>query len=98
MLFHIRLYDDPPRPLQSGDIYRATWLDVEGKPAYGVKFPNNLDWFTLQSASNCIHPLHKGKLHTCWKVEGTPPLITVSPSLGLPGYHCWIRNGEIVPG
>lgn len=35
-----------------------------------------------------------------WEVSGTPPLITVSPSIwhNAPcGWHGFIRNGELVP-
>lgn len=39
-----------------------------------------------------------------WSWTGTPPMVTATPSIGVPGpgpdgwaYHGWLRNGELVP-
>lgn len=100
-IFYDTLYDDPPRPLQVGDIFRAPWFDEPGLPPnYTVRIgPTRGDfWATNMRAANCScygKPRPPG--HRCWQVVGDPPAITVTPSIGHPGIHIFIRNGEIVP-
>jgi Family of unknown function (DUF6527) len=78
-----------------GAMIRAKWRDIDGRPpAWVVFLPNGTTWCTSDRAAadgNAVGPY--------WEVTGTPPLITVSPSIddrnpGRP-WHGWIRSGEM---
>lgn len=93
-----RLYKGAPegklyvlRELPPGAMWNAHWLDApkwqgpDGK-AWVVMFPGGHEWVVYGPSSN-------GKP---WKVQGVPPGITVSPSIGiLPHYHGFIKGGII---
>lgn len=75
-----------------GTMIRAGWAD-EFYPGRGeswlVALPDGSEWVTTQKASGGGH----------WEVTGTPPLITVSPSIASnspTGWHGWIRDGKLV--
>lgn len=88
-------WDGPP-----GAMIRAPWRDDSpdnGCPAYVVFLPNGSHWCTREAStmpgSNQLGPQ--------WTVTGTPPNITVSPSIDdrSPSrpWHGWIRDGELIP-
>jgi len=86
-----------PRP---GDMWYAPWMlqHEELSPQYRhhwrgkrspvlVRLPNGANW--------CIDVKFSGSTHG-WTVTGIPPLITVYPSVNIPGpagYHGWLVNG-----
>lgn len=77
-----------------GAMIRAPWYDEYAQrpgASWLISLPDGGDWITTQKASN-------GGGY--WEVTGTPPLITVSPSIwhnAPDGWHGWIRSGELVP-
>lgn len=86
-------WDGPP-----GAMIRATWRDYDDRPPGWVVFlPNGTYWNTNDRATggggNALGPY--------WDVTGTPPLITVSPSIDdrnpARPWHGWIRDGRLVP-
>jgi hypothetical protein len=75
-----------------GAMVRAEWFDdfkdVPGD-SWLISLPDGGEWITTQKASGGGY----------WTVEGTPPDITVSPSIfhNQPsGWHGFIRGGELV--
>ena len=75
-----------------GTMIRVPWfddIDPERGEAWNVVLPDGGEWITTQKARGGGH----------WTVTGTPPLITVSPSIwhNQPdGWHGWIRDGALV--
>lgn len=77
-----------------GAMIRATWYDEFSKHPQGIEswlvaLPDGGEWITSQAATGGGY----------WSVEGTPPNITVAPSIwhNQPkGWHGFIRNGELV--
>jgi len=73
-----------------GVMCRAEWYDrpQDGRvDSYVVSLPDGGEWITTQEASG----------GGGWTVTGTPPLITVTPSIWHhppDGWHGWITNGE----
>lgn len=64
------------------------WTGPDGK-VYAVMLPDGLEWIIYSYASG---PPPRSK----WTVEGTPPGITVSPSIHQVGhYHGFIKGGVI---
>lgn len=86
------LYDCPP-----GAMWEAFWMPYSKGPdgkCLAVALPpdgGNHSW--------CIDgPSYQdGKEGPGWTRTGTPPNLTVSPSILTPRYHGWLRNGELVP-
>jgi Family of unknown function (DUF6527) len=85
-------WDGPP-----GAMIRAPWRDDSpdnGCPAYIVFLPNGSCWCTRDQSSG------PGRmLGPQWTITGTPPAITVAPSIddrGARPWHGWIRAGELV--
>ena len=69
----------------SGSGYSVVLCRHEDKA--GVDWP--IIWHTRSSADQDGQPM--------WNVTGTPPEITVTPSINVIGYwHGWIRNGELL--
>lgn len=102
----LRLVEDPAlskAPAHVGDIWYDTEF-VEGGPlrlslrfhAAGrlplmVRLPCGVDWCVDVCAWKDGRPYGDG-----WTVTGTAPLITVSPSINLPGiYHGFIAHGVL---
>lgn len=81
------------REVPPGTMIRIPWYDrlaPDRGEAWQVWLPDGGTWITTQAASGGGY----------WQVIGTPPLITVSPSIfhNAPhGWHGFIRNGELVP-
>ncbi len=77
----------------AGTMIRAAWYDeyaTHPGESWLVALPDGGDWITTQTATG----------GGCWTVAGTPPDITVSPSIwhnSPHGWHGWIRKGELVP-
>ena len=87
----ITWWGDPGKAAPAGSMIRADWYDGFGQPgeSWLVVLPDGGTWITTQNASG----------GGCWTVTGTPPAITVSPSIfhNAPhGWHGWIRDGELV--
>jgi hypothetical protein len=77
-----------------GAMIRADWYDdfsshPQKVESWVVALPDGGEWITSQRATDGQH----------WTVTGTPPDITVSPSIhhnAPTGWHGFIRNGELV--
>lgn len=83
-----------------GAMIRAPWRDSEpdnGCPAHVVFLPNGSTWCTRDPSS----VPGGNRLGPQWAITGTPPAITVTPSIDdrnpARPWHGWIRNGELVP-
>lgn len=78
--------------LDPGNMWHEPDLDGEGRECWAVVLPNGRVWRTTDPASDPPHEL--------WDVTGTPPAITVHPSINdtspRAGWHGWIRDGELV--
>lgn len=76
-----------------GAMARAEWADEWGDnrgEAWQISLPDGHEWITTQPASGGGY----------WTVTGTPPNITVSPSIFCNppnGWHGFIRDGQLVP-
>lgn len=93
-----------------GAMWVATWYpknftwDNEVEPHLMVRCPSDRDWDIDSRASNCTLP--NDRLHRCWVRHGEPPNLTVDKagltcsagagSIGLPNWHGFLRNGELV--
>lgn len=81
-----------------GAVMRTPWRDVDGRsPAWHVCLPNRTWWNTNDRASTGPG----NELGPYWDVTGTPPGITVSPSIddrsSSRPWHGWIRSGVLEP-
>lgn len=65
--------------------YWQTWSHV--RPPICVLTPNGKEWCIDAKSSN-----GEG-----WQVIGEPPRITCSPSIQVPGYHGFLRDGVFSP-
>lgn len=80
------------RTAPPGTMIRAPWYDDYAKrpgESWLVALPDGGEWMTTSEATG----------GGFWEVTGTPPLITVSPSIwhnAPTGWHGWIRDGELV--
>lgn len=45
--------------------------------------------------TECKDFQHSDPNHRCWQRSGTPPMITASPSIQVPGYHGFLQNGQL---
>ena len=86
-----KMYTLRDRGLPIGAMWEASWLDhpnwngPDGK-AWCIRFPGGQDWIVYGPSSD-------GKK---WTVSGDPPILTASPSIGIPGtYHGFLKNGVI---
>lgn len=74
---------------EPGDMWRAPWMDIEGREAWAIVLPNRTVWYTTQRAHGVL-----------WEISGEPPSITVTPSIWDQdpenGWHGWIRDGRLV--
>lgn len=75
----------------AGTMVRAAWYDeYSGRPgeSWIIALPDGGEWITTQQASGGGY----------WTVTGTPPAITVTPSIwhaAPAGWHGWITDGEL---
>lgn len=93
----LRIVDrPPPGELEPGMMWRYPPGDEGGRECWWIVLPNikprapgyasEISWRTTDRASSPPHEI--------WQVSGTPPLITVSPSIDV---ECWVnRDGETV--
>lgn len=82
-----RLADPEFNGLEPGDCWREPELDADGREAWGIVLPNLHIWYTTDTAGG-----------SRWDVMGTPPDLTVHPSLNSEGarnWHGWIRGGRL---
>lgn len=64
---------------------RHYWLQWSDKrPPICVRCPNGLDWLVDSKSTN-----GEG-----WEVTGDAPIITCTPSILVPGYHGYLREGH----
>lgn len=65
------------------------WRDhAHLRPPICVKAPNGHDWIVDTKSSNS----------SGWQVRGEPPLLEVSPSIDVPGYHGFLGSHGAPPG
>jgi uncharacterized protein DUF6527 len=85
--------DDGKPPI--GAMWREPGHDVDGIECWAILLPNRAVWYTTQTTGRV------GGVWQRWTVTGTPPLITVTPSIDDRDphnpWHGWIRDGELVP-
>lgn len=95
-----------------GAIWRAYWMeDVPGwcgsdGKAYVCRLPGNHDWQIDGTATNCPWQDGSHPTHRCWIRHGDAPNFTVDKngdtcaagggSISVPGWHGFLRNGELV--
>lgn len=65
--------------------YWTQWSDK--RPPISVLCPNGKEWCVDAASNN----------GDGWVVGGDPPEITCSPSIQVPGYHGFLRNGVFTP-
>lgn len=101
----------PLRDAPVGAIWDAFWLHdstlcgADGK-ALICRLPGNHDWHIDGPCSNCPWQNDRDASHKCWVRHGEPPNITVDKngdtcpagggSIQAPGWHGFLRNGELV--
>ena len=76
-----------------GAMWREPAFDKDGRDAWVIVLPNGCGcwWTTWESPQGM------------WQIEGSPPLITVNPSINAgdgagPGnWHGWIKDGVMTP-
>jgi hypothetical protein len=94
-------YKDHPHDVlqrHPGAMWRWPERDMPGRECWVIKLPKKAGawWTTFRAPDNSPGG-------TLWKVEGVPPLITVTPSINagenhLPyGWHGHIKNGLLSP-
>lgn len=83
----IMTWDDAP----AGATAEATWWK-DGE--WMVKLPDGNDFMTAQRATNCRCPKDNPS-HRCWTTTGTPPLLTVTPSIQTGRWHGFLTNGVL---
>lgn len=91
----VMTWDEAP----AGAIRDASWWPDKGADghAWGIKLPDGNEWMTESSASNCVcRTKDQPPEHRCWSRSGVAPILTVSPSLGMPRWHGWLRDGKLV--
>jgi hypothetical protein len=96
---------DAPRP---GDMFYAPWM-LDGERGLAPKYfalseprrapiivvlPNG----THFCVDTMAHDKDRGDYGEGWDVAGTPPALTVNPSINIVGsWHGFLRNGELDP-
>lgn len=90
-----------------GMMWDAWWHPKDYKGQDGrslcVVLPNGHEWMIDGRASNCTKP--QDREHRCWVRHGEPPVLTVDKngntcaagagSIGVPGWHGFLRNGVL---
>ena len=80
--------------MSPGTMWRDPEMDRDGREAWGVVLPNGAVWYTTEAAGNSDSSFG-------WEVAGTPPRMTVTPSINDEGsrnpWHGWIRDGVMTP-
>lgn len=90
--YHTRLTRLPmpgAEPAPPGAMWHAPWMadawrGPDGLALY-LRLPDGHDWFI-------DGPSRSGGY---WTRSGTPPRLTVTPSIASPGYHGWLNNGVL---
>lgn len=76
-------------------MWRLPDSDIEGLEAWFIVLPNGAGGWTTTDTSSIRGSKERGPR---WTVTGTPPNITVSPSIDAsPEWHGWIRDGVMEP-
>lgn len=103
--------EDDPWQISAGGLYRrkdngeiVTWRDAPAgsvaeakwwkENEWMVRLPDGSDFITCQRATNCRCPKDKPE-HRCWTTTGTPPNITVTPSIQTGRWHGFLTNGVL---
>jgi hypothetical protein len=90
------------QPAPVGAMWDAHWLtglDVGGARPFGgpdgltliVRTPGG-DWVIDGPSFKDGKPWGPG-----WRRTGEPPHLTVNPSINMPGFHGWLKNGILLP-
>lgn len=90
--YHTRLTRSPmpgAEPAPAGAMWSAPWMadawrGPDGLALY-LRLPDGHDWFI-------DGPSRSGGY---WTRSGTPPRLTVTPSIASPGYHGWLNDGVL---
>jgi hypothetical protein len=89
-----------------GAMWYADWMGIKGPDGHClvVRLPGGHDWMVDGRCSNCTLP--NDNEHQCWVRHGEPPNVTVDKngltcgagagSIQIPGWHGFLRNGELV--
>lgn len=93
-VFHEQLYRAPdgtlstPRAAPAGWMWPSTWLPWKGPDGLCliVKLPGGGEWVIDGPANNSS---------VGWVRTGTPPNLTVRPSIQTPTFHGWLNAGVI---
>lgn len=93
----ILTWEDAP----AGAMYDAPWyhgwMQGDDGRSLMVKLPGGSDWLIDGRANNCSCKGERTSGHHCWIRMGEPPKVTASPSILVPNYHGWLRDGVLVP-
>jgi hypothetical protein len=93
-VFQKTVYENPPRELQPGDIFPASWMP-SSSGRFGIVMPDGSAWFNGE-APNCPHG-HPGGDHACWTVTGTAPKLTIRASIDTGAWHGFVTDGVAAP-
>ncbi len=85
---HVIYKEKPADPSKSHILSIHYWQDhADHRPPICVVTPSGHEWVIDAPASN----------GTVWTVTGPLESLTCSPSIVVPGYHGYLRNGEFTP-
>lgn len=104
----LRIVDVPPHDVEPGMMWRYPDGDTASRECWWIVLPNTrgdgleITWRTTDRASSPPHEM--------WDVTGTPPRITVAPSIDVEYWrvvdgnsvrdgsywHGWVRDGMLV--
>lgn len=79
------LRDAPPGAMWNADYYPEEWRGSDGHTLVVVTPAG--EWVVDGPSSNGTG---------AWKRSGVPPMVTAHPSILMPGYHGWLRDGTLV--
>jgi hypothetical protein len=105
----LRIADSFPEDREPGMMWRYPPGDIPGRESWWIVLPGaageymEISWRTTDRASDPPHEM--------WDVTGTPPLITVTPSIDIERWvvrdgqsvregsywHGWLRDGFLEP-
>jgi hypothetical protein len=84
-------HNGTPRSFFLSDAFLARWHAGDRRMPLVVRLPGGVGDFCVDGPE-----WRNGVRGTGgWNVTGTPPNITVQPSINGPGYHGWVTNGII---
>lgn len=90
----VMTWDEAP----AGAVCDAFWWPDKGADghAWSIKLPSGDDFMTESTATNCgCRTRPSDAAHRCWTRTGVAPKLTVSPSISVPKWHGFLRNGVL---